>query len=66
MKKLPDYKGWDLLEKQAVAEPARTLEEYTTNLLDLLHEVATANVALAKQTQELLERSAAVKQARQN
>ena len=46
MKKLPDYKGWDLLKKQTVEEPTNTMERHTANLTDLLDKVTAENVAL--------------------
>ena len=52
MKKLPDYRGWELLKKQTVEEPAHTLEGHTTNLIDLLDSVAAENVALVRQDSE--------------
>jgi len=52
MKKLPDYKGWDLLKKQTVEEPTHTLEGHTTSLIDLLDDVAAENVALVRQNLE--------------
>ncbi|MFC1943120.1 hypothetical protein ACFLWO_00860 [Chloroflexota bacterium] len=52
MKKLPDYRGWDLPEKQTVEEPAHTMEGYIANLIGLLGSVATENVALVRQDSE--------------
>ncbi len=66
MKKLPDYRGVGLSEKQTVEESAYTLEGHVANLIDLLHDVAATNAVLVEQTRELLSDSAAVRQARKN
>ena len=66
MKKVPDYKGLDLSEKRKVEEPDYTLMEHIAKLVDMLHDVTAANLALEEQTRELLSRSVAVRQARQN
>ncbi|MFC1976778.1 hypothetical protein ACFLWS_00700 [Chloroflexota bacterium] len=56
MKKLPDYRGWDLLKKPAVEQPTNTMERHTANLTDLLDKVAdkvaAENVALVMPDQE--------------
>ena len=50
MKKLPDYRGWDLPKKPTVEQPTDTVERHTANLTDLLDKVAdkvaAENVAL--------------------
>jgi len=52
MKKLPDYKGWDLLKKQTVEEPAHTLEGHTDNIIGLLDRVVPKNVVPIRQGSE--------------
>lgn len=57
MKKVADYRWMDVTEKQEAEEPAYALMERIANLVDMLHDVTAANVALVEQTRELLRQS---------
>lgn len=66
MKMVADYRELDVPKKQMVEEPASALMERIARLVDLLHDVTAANLALEEQTRELLSHSAGVRQTRQN
>ena len=50
MKKVADYRWVDVKEKPAPEEPAYALMERIANLVDMLHDVTAANVALVEET----------------